>query len=82
MDFFIELKFCKSDFYSLNSLQKCKVANYNFDSVYSKTPIPLDGDSATIRNFGQNDADRSRNGKSVLETQKKRSRSAVEAPRS
>ena len=34
-------------------------------------PIPLDGDSATIRNFGQNDTNRSRNGKN-----------AVEAPRS
>ena len=33
----------------------------------SLTPIPLDGDSATIRNFGQNDTNRSRNGKSVVE---------------
>ena len=32
-------------------------------------PIPLDGASATIRNFGQNDANRSRNGKSVVEAQ-------------
>ena len=30
-------------------------------------PIPLDGDSATIRNFGQNDTNRSRNGKSAVE---------------
>ena len=28
----------------------------------SKPPIPLDGDSATIRFFGQNDTNRSRNG--------------------
>ena len=44
------------------------------DSTRTRTPpppIPLDGDSATIRNFGQNDMNRSRNGKS-----------AVEAPRS
>ena len=31
------------------------------------TPIPLDGASATIRNFGKNDANRSRNGKGVVE---------------
>ena len=39
----------------------------------SKTPIPMDGDSAsyTIRNFGKNDTNRSRTGES-----------AVEAPRS
>ena len=32
-------------------------------------PLPLDGDheSATIRNFGQNDTNRSRNGKSAVE---------------
>ena len=42
----------------------------------TKNPIPLDGDSATIRNFGQNDSNRSRNGKSAVEAQKKRSRSA------
>ena len=36
-----------------------------------KTPIPLDGNSTTIRNFGQNDTNHSRNGKN-----------AVEAPRS
>ena len=34
LDFFIELNFCKSDLYSLNSLKKCKVAIYNFGSVY------------------------------------------------
>ena len=33
------------------------------------TPIPLDGDSASIRNFGHNDTNRSRNGKSVVEAQ-------------
>ena len=32
-----------------------------------KTYIPLDGDPATIRNFGQNSSNRSRNGKSVEE---------------
>ena len=31
-----------------------------------KPLIPLDGDSATIRNFGQNDTNRSRNGKSAV----------------
>ena len=35
--------------------------------VSFKTPIPLDGDSTTIRNFGQNDTNRSRNGKSAVE---------------
>ena len=34
-----------------------------------KTPIPLEGDSATIRNFGQNDTNRNRNGKSAVEVQ-------------
>ena len=32
-----------------------------------KTPIPLDRDSATIRNFGQNDTNRNRNGKTAVE---------------
>ena len=32
-----------------------------------KNPIPLDGDSATIRKFGQNDMNRSRNAKSAVE---------------
>ena len=32
-------------------------------------PISLDGDSATIRNFGQNVTNRSRNGKSAVEAQ-------------
>ena len=32
-------------------------------------PIPLDGDSATIRNVGQNDTNCSRNGKSAVEAQ-------------
>ena len=35
--------------------------------VSFKHPIPLDGDSATIRKFGQNDTNRSRNGKSAVE---------------
>ena len=30
-------------------------------------PISLDGDSATIRNFGQNDTNLSRNGKRAVE---------------
>ena len=30
-------------------------------------PIPLDGDSAMIRNFGQNDTNHSRNGKSTVD---------------
>ena len=30
-------------------------------------PIPLDGDSTPIRNFGQNDTNHSRNGKSAVE---------------
>ena len=34
LDFFIELKFCKSDFYFLNRCKKCKVAIYNIVSVY------------------------------------------------
>ena len=32
------------------------------------TPIPLDGVSATTRNFGQNDTKRGRNAKSAAET--------------
>ena len=40
----------------------------------SKIPIPLGGDSATIRNFGQNDTNRNRSGKSA----KGRSRSVSE----
>ena len=32
------------------------------------TPIPLDGVSATFRNFGQNDTKRGRNAKSAAET--------------
>ena len=32
-----------------------------------KAPIPLDGDSATIRNFGPNDRNHSRNDKSAVE---------------
>ena len=41
---------------------------YIFEAILY-TPILLDGASATIRNFGQNDANRSRNGKSVVEAQ-------------
>ena len=37
--------------------------------VLTKTPILLEGDSATTRNFGQNDRNRSRNGKSEVEAQ-------------
>ena len=33
-----------------------------------KTPNPQDGNSATIRNFDKNDANRSRNDKSVVES--------------
>ena len=36
---------------------------------YPPPPIPLDGDSATIRNFGQNDMNCCRNGKSAVEAQ-------------
>ena len=35
---------------------------------FTNTPIPLDGVSATIGNFGQNDTKRGRNAKSVAET--------------
>ena len=35
---------------------------------HSYTPIPLDGVSATFRNFGQNDTKRGRNAKSAAET--------------
>ena len=34
----------------------------------ANTPIPLDGVSATIRNFSQNDTKRDRNAKSAAET--------------
>ena len=39
----------------------------NRAGLESRTPIPLDGDSATIPNFGQNDTNRSRNDKSAVE---------------
>ena len=42
------------------------LGNYNLRFV-DKTPIPLDGDSATIQNFGQNDTNRNRNGKRAEE---------------
>ena len=50
--------------------------------MIAKTPIPLDGDSATIRNFGQNDTNRSTNGKSAVKAQTQRlgrSRSVFES---
>ena len=34
LDLFIEFKFCESDFYFLNGSKNCKVATYNFGSVY------------------------------------------------
>ena len=36
--------------------------------LFCNTPIPLDGVSATIRDFGQNDTKRGRNAKSAAET--------------
>ena len=36
-------------------------------NIVNKTDTPLDGDPATIRNFGQNSSNRSRNGKSAVE---------------
>ena len=35
LDFFIEFKFCESDFYFLNGSENCMVATYNFCSVYN-----------------------------------------------
>ena len=41
--------------------------------MYAKTPIPLDGDiPPRFKIFGQNDTNRSRNGKSTVEAQWKR----------
>ena len=40
---------------------------HRFNKGSHKPPIPLDGDSATIRNFGQNEMNRSRKGKSAVE---------------
>ena len=37
LDFFIELTFCKSDFYFLNRPKICKVFTYNILSVYEDT---------------------------------------------
>ena len=48
------------------------VSQVHMQKGVSKTPIPLDGDSATIRNFGQNDTNRNRNGKSAVQAQTKR----------
>ena len=36
----------------------------------SEIPIPLDGDSATIRNLGQNDINRIRDGKCTVEARR------------
>ena len=49
-----------------------------FMSYACYTPIPLDGGSATIRNFGQNDTNRNRNGKSAVEAPRSYSRSVSE----
>ena len=35
LDLFMELKFCKSDFYFLNRSKNCMVATYNYGSVYT-----------------------------------------------
>ena len=40
----------------------------NFWNIDIYTPIPLEGVSATFRNFGQNDTKRGRNAKSAAET--------------
>ena len=37
--------------------------------VVIKIPIPLDSDSATIRNFGHKDTNRGRNAKSAADAQ-------------
>ena len=34
LDFYIALKFCKSDFHFLNRRKKCKVATFNIVSMY------------------------------------------------
>ena len=44
LDFFMELKFCESDFYLLNGRKKCKVATYNFGSVYCDPEIGVSGE--------------------------------------
>ena len=54
------------------SLRSKSLLNFflpNFNRTFCKTPFPLNGDSATIRNFGQKDANRSRNDKSAVEAQ-------------
>ena len=62
--------------YNQNSLIFSVDHNDIFDHRYcidpgnflaSKTPIPLDGDSVTIRNVGKNDTNCNRNGKSAVE---------------
>ena len=45
------------------------ISQVHLQKGVSKTPIPLDGDSATIRNFGQNDTNRNRKGKSAVHAQ-------------
>ena len=49
-----------------------KITPYFQRLPMSKTPILLDGDSATIRNFGKIDTNRIRNGKCAAEAQYKR----------
>ena len=44
------------------------ISDSRIRNIVSNTPIPLDGVSATIRNFGQNDTKRGRNAKSAAET--------------
>ena len=39
LDIFIEFKFCESDSYFLNGSKNCKVATYNFSSVYLKYAV-------------------------------------------
>ena len=56
--------------YSYIYILSCDVKKRNWVVVgWSRIlyPIPLDGDSATIRNFGQNDTNSSRNAKSAVE---------------
>ena len=48
-----------------------KIATFTVRLAYNNTPIPLDGVSATFRNFGQNDTKRGRNAKSAVETYRK-----------
>ena len=47
---------------------KINFMTFSQSMTYPNTPIPLDGVSATFRNFGQNDTKRGRNAKSAAET--------------